>query len=153
MNAFLASIESKLDFRFPMMARFNVIWYFATREVEVKHRGCSVLEGFADKWDFPSVFFDRFRAQPSFPREKLAELYMFVFNSGLGERRMHINVAQNLWILIFNALKKRLKVRTRPEGYHGIRQQRNCYLTLWKTMVVGCRQEWEQLPWMSWSDG
>lgn len=54
MNATLASVELKRDFSFARIESCVAAGYYAVREASAKHRGYSVLKGFADTCNFPA---------------------------------------------------------------------------------------------------
>lgn len=63
---------SKWDFGFASIDSCVAVGYFTAYETEVPHRGYSVLEGFGDVCDLPSVFFEMFEAPPLFLQETFA---------------------------------------------------------------------------------
>lgn len=129
------------------------IGHFAVRKEVVKHREYSALEGFADGCDFPSVHFEKLGMLPLFPPKSLAELYTFVYDWSPREGAGRYEDALDLWSLFFKADKEKLTNRTRTEGLQGKPQRKSYNLTIWKTMVIRCGQEREDLPWMSSWDG
>lgn len=84
MNAILASVESRWYFSSARMNSCLAAGYFAARKVEVEHQEIFGGGRVADVCNFPSKCSEKLRAPPSFLRETLAELYLFVCNSYTG---------------------------------------------------------------------
>lgn len=102
----LAPVELKLDLNFAKMDCFEAVGYFAAPKGEVRHLRYLVLEGFAGVCNFPSVFFEKLEALPSFRLETLAELCTFLYNSPLVEQVMRSDEAWDLWSAIFKAMEE-----------------------------------------------
>lgn len=56
-----------MDFKLARMDSIVAVVLFAESQVEVRHRGNSVLEGFVDACDFKILFFEKMGTPPSFP--------------------------------------------------------------------------------------
>lgn len=103
MNDIPALDESRWGSMFARIDRCVAVGYFTANEVELNSGGQLVLEGFANVWYLPKVFFGKLEALPLHWWKALTALYTVVYNWFSSDPAMVSGDVQDSWRAIFNA--------------------------------------------------